>query len=363
MICPYCEEKNPEDVQTCQFCNQRFPQELEYQESVEQLEEIGNIMIRRDIPADPSLIHRTFIKIEQQIQEIMDRATDIIESNIKDIERIRQEAPDMVGELDLETFSMLLDDFDEAQQEITGGLDNIKNSLLIADTSGDITRELHEYSSALQEINEGLARLETITNQSADYEAMTSPPPNLESPDEIFHSQRELGKAIQSLDLFDENEDPRFLKFALMKIDRVREVLLELAEDYEPGAIEEYEEEILPIIEEELEEEFLEEEEEILDEEAPVDDEYEIDEEEQAAIELMYTDVDEIAGDEAIEELMLPPDVVDEDDIYRDRDWRLIEQLEEPEETPEFIPVPGEEEEEEEIVLVDTLSTMRSDVE
>lgn len=209
MKCPYCEEENPAGAEYCQLCEQRFTMTIVYEEPLDQLGDLGNMLVRRDIPADPSLIHKTFVQIEHQIQNIMDRATDIIEQNIREIEIIQQEAPDLVGELDLDTFNLLLDDFDSAQNEITGGLSNIRESLLIANTSGDITRELYEYSKALQEISEGLIKLENVTVRSNDYELMTSPPPNLDSPDEVFLSQKELGKAIKSLDIFDESEDPK----------------------------------------------------------------------------------------------------------------------------------------------------------
>ncbi len=361
MKCPYCEEENPAGAEVCQSCQQRFTMTIVYEEPLNQLGEIGNMLVRRDIPADPSLIHKTFVQIEQQIQNIMDRATDIIEQNIREIEKIRQEAPDLVGELDLDTFNLMLDEFDNAQNEITGGMDNIRNSLLIANTAGDITRELLEYTSALQEISEGLVKLESVTVRSNDYELMTSPPPNLDSPDEVFQSQKELGKAIKSLDIFDETEDPRLLKFALMKIDRVHEVLLELLEEYEPGAAEEYEEELLPIIEEELygdEEEIPEEMEE--PEEDEQDDETAARLEEQKMLELMYKDPESIVSDADIEELMVPPDVVDEEEILMDPDWREIEKLEEPEEEPEIIPNELPPEEGEETVLVETFSELRS---
>lgn len=351
MICPFCETRNPDDAEFCKFCNQRFTEEIDFDEPLKKLNEISNRLIRRDISADRSFLRDEFEKIEEEIQSLMDRATDVIEKNIQDIARQKKKTQMELGDLNLDTFNNFLNEFDTAQKLINNGLARVRESLIEAETSDEITRGMVDYSAAMTEISEGLSQLETITSETSDVFTMTSKPENIDVPREVFESRDELEKAQKSLDIFSESQDERFLEYALVKIERSKEALLRMLEE-PTGEEEEEEDEYAKAYteEEEIKEEFAEE---------------ELEEEE--ALELMYRDVEDIVSDEEIEEMMKSPYEEDLDIIYRDPDWQEILRQEEKlvagEELEVSEPETDEEAEGEFVDLAATLSALREEEE
>ncbi|MFP4496666.1 MAG: hypothetical protein ACLFQV_00530 [Vulcanimicrobiota bacterium] len=335
MICPHCDSKNPEGVEVCQVCRQRFPATVSFGQPVEKLREIGRRVVRRDLPADPSHFHRVFETIEEQVQEVLDKAVELIEANITDLQRIQEEARRNgieVEELDLESFTQMLNEFENVQIDITSGLKEIKDSIVDARTSEDITRGLRDYSEGMSQIEAAFNRLETLIFETSDVSTLTQPPEDLDVPSELFLTQRELGKAVKSLDAFEDMEDPKLLRYALVKMEVAKEVIFKMLEDYEDvdtdtlaGEVDELEETYADetLMDEEFEEEMEEEFDEI--------DEEELTEEE--ALELMYKDVEEIVSIEGLKELMSTSDDSGEEaegyeEIFKDRDWKLVEKEE-----------------------------------
>jgi len=337
MICPYCNTRNPDEAEICVFCRQRFEDYVDFDSVLNKLTELGNRVVRREIPADPSQFQREFDMIEKEMQSLIDKATRIIENNVKDIERLKNETSQKLGDLNVDTFNRILNNFDKAQKQITRGLGDVKSSIIDAKSSDEITVGLSQYSSAMADISEGSSGIEMVTSESGDFKTLTNPPEYSDYPYELIYIQAELEKAIRSIEEFKEKEDLDLLLFSIIKTERAHDELLELLEEYE--SVLERGEEIS--IEYEDEEDYDEDEydEEIEDYYEDYDEEIEIDEEtediedmdEEEYISLIYRDIDDIVSDEDIEELLSPPVVDSLDQIYKDEDWIALKKEMEPE--------------------------------
>lgn len=358
MLCPYCNAKNPDDAEICLFCRLRFDDFVDFQGPFDKLTELGNRLVRRDIPADPSQLEREFREVEERIQDSMDMAASVIETNLRDLERLRRETEEQLGDLNLETMTRILDEFDQAQTVITEGLHTVKSTVIDAETSEDISRGMADYSMAMSDINEGMARLDTLRYETSDPKTLTSPPPILDYPEEIFLSQKELDKAAHSLDAFIESEDVRLIHYTLIKLERTRELLLELLEDIAPESLESIEA-LESLEDEEYDDEELDDEELEEDEDELEDDDFDR--------EIIYRDIDEIVSDEEIAELMASPDDYNYEDILRDRDWQALEELDrrmaESEDSTDDETAPEEPLDEEGAQLPETFSALREDIE
>jgi len=366
VICPYCDALNPDNVDICQSCRQRFLEEIDFTESLEKLTNIANEMVRRDIPADPSLFKREFSRIEEEINELLDRAVLSIENNLADIARLREEGLADLGDLDIDSFERLFDEFDLAQDQITRGLQSVRENLIDAKTSREISGGLYAYSKAMQGIRSAAARLQSITYESSDLSSLTKPPEDKEMLPEIFRSRRDMEKALKGLEAFNEFEDTRLIHFALLKLEKTHDRLLDLLrgfgetieeEDYYldeiPGYAEDY-------YDEEMEEDYYDEEyyDEEMIENGDEDDEYydeemveNGDEDEEYYDEEMVEngDEDEEYYDEEIEtkegEKEHPEDGIEEPDTEEGQEGAEIEEsMEEPaeEETDKYLEETGD---------------------
>lgn len=240
MYCPYCNSQNEDNAAICQFCRQRFLVEVDFEKPLEKLSRIANDIIRRDFPADPTLFDREFEQIFKDIQDALDLAVKNITDNISDINRFRDEGIKDYGQLNLETFDLLVRDFDEAQRKITEGLRDVEEHLIKARHSPELSTGFYKYSQAMNMIRDGVARVRTAMYKSSDMEAMTNPPEQVNMPKEIFRSRRHLEKAIKGIEAFRNTEDKRLIRYIIQKIERAHFMLTDLL--YQLGELEKPEE-------------------------------------------------------------------------------------------------------------------------
>lgn len=299
MICPYCDSMNPDDIDVCKVCEQRFVPEINFEGPVRELNEISNRMIRRDIPADPWQLQDDFEEIENEIQDILDQATEVIEQNILDVQRMRENSLSQLGELNLSTFNQIFEEFSLAQNKVTEGLRIVKTSLIDAKTSDDVTRGLSDYSKAVAGISEGLSRIEKISAETGNPFYLTNPPKK----DPVFKETSEAAKlldmAAKGLEGFEQEEDPDYLLYGCIKAEQAYKLMAGLYREFEKV-----------MAEDEIEDSFEEEDETF--------------EDETSEIELVYMDTDEIVSDDDLESLMKTPEEEDYREILMDPDWRSV---------------------------------------
>ncbi|MCE1246551.1 MAG: hypothetical protein LWY06_07905 [Firmicutes bacterium] len=244
MICPYCSKSNPDESQVCGFCHQRMIDRVNFNSCLDKLTELGNRLIRRDLPADPFILKREFAQIEEEAQKLMDEAVSVIEGNITDISRMKEEASKDLGELNLQSFNKLLEGFDKAQKDITGALNSIRKNFVEAEGDEGITKGFVDYSSAMADITTGFANISLLTATSGDLEAMTKPPFDPENyPEEFFTAWTDIQLALKAMDAFTRADDPRLIEFAIVKSEKTIEALKSVLEAYEEAEEDEYDEE------------------------------------------------------------------------------------------------------------------------
>ncbi len=300
MICPYCESQIP-DTETCPVCHQKIIKGVDFEKPLEKLMEIGSKMIRKDSFADHFLVQKEYDKIVEEIQGAIDEVTEAIEKNILELSKEREDLEKKARELNLDTVLQLLEEFDEAQRQVTENLNLIKETLINAKTPEEVRQGLTQYSKAVSEIASGVASLETLMAESYDEEFLTSPPEDIEFPKSFYKAQREIEKASDGLDAFEEEEDLNYIKFAIKKLDEAKYHLQKLMEEYQE-----------------------EEEEEPLDEDVEVEEEVDEEIDEEEAEELIYTDPDEIVDEEDLKYMAEAPVEDYKERIKKDKDWQKI---------------------------------------
>ncbi len=244
IFCPYCETENPEETEICSGCGQRIDEELDYELPIRELTEVTTKLIKKEIPFTQEFLEKTYGQIMNSVQLIMDQTMLKLQDNLGDLKKIQTESRKEFADEDFESFQRFMRDFEAAQNQINAGLQVARESFFSARSFEELEKGHVDLSAANAAMQQGLARLESLTFESQEPELMTVSP--VEVPDDVDQAINVISKVMDNLHDFIETGVKDYLESATEAVNQAAELLEKALDEYEePDEVLEKKEEIL----------------------------------------------------------------------------------------------------------------------
>lgn len=244
IFCPYCETENPEEKEFCSACGQRIDEDVDYELPVRELTEVTTKLIKKQIPFTQEFLEKTYSQIMNSVQLIMDQTMIKLQDNLGDLKKIQNQTRQEFADEDFESFQRFMRDFEAAQNQINAGLQIARESFFSARSFEELEKGHVDLSAANAAMQQGLARLESLTFESQEPELMTVSP--VEIPDDVDQAINVISKVMDHLHDFVETGVRDYLESATDAVNQAAELLEKALDEYEePDEVLEKKDEIL----------------------------------------------------------------------------------------------------------------------